>query len=516
MPWLQKKSGASQSDKTHEKPYWYIRVPTFHGTKAISTGTSDKRTAKNIEAMVDELYRGKRRDHEILEWLLDRTLPPEQRLKPLVLYRFFNNNQLEELKARRKTDAIAASKQPPADANAFVEGWYKGVRQRSSVDHADRFLRAVRSFMPADVVFGAERFDYAPLVEWHGTLMEAREQGGHGLSAETARRYRVGLYNFIEHLVRCRFIATNHLDRITPPKYSVPRDRHLSTPDAIRLIHAFEDESNEALQKLIGEYGLSVLELQAFNALLSGAGVEVSVALGLQASAVWRDTKEVFAPGTKTHSRKRVVRVADWAWPWVEALARIRRPGECLFMTIPDRWIAAGAFNAVIKPLAEREPGVFADYWMRDGRHTYAVRAIKAGTPPIVVATQLGHKNAILVLKVYGIYVPGSAERDYWEAKAAERDRDRDGVVAAPVPSPAEAPVARDTRPANVGHTPKIQWPTVEELLGRLKKQSAVALAKELGVSDKALRKHLLSRGVKKLPDGRRSRVASPRTGKSE
>src|SRR5204862_3717759 len=78
--------------------YFYIRVPTGHGYKALNTGTSDKKTAKKMELMIDSLYRGARRDHSILAWLLDRTLPVEQRLKPLLLLHFFENNALDELK----------------------------------------------------------------------------------------------------------------------------------------------------------------------------------------------------------------------------------------------------------------------------------------------------------------------------------------------------------------------------------------------------------------------------------
>lgn len=35
-----------------------------------------------------------------------------------------------------------------------------------------------------------------------------------------------------------------------------------------------------------------------------------------------------------------------------------------------------------------------------------------------VVANQLGHVNAKMVVKVYGRYAPRQAERDYWEQRA--------------------------------------------------------------------------------------------------
>ena len=61
---------------------------------------------------------------------------------------------------------------------------------------------------------------------------------------------------------------------------------------------------------------------------------------------------------------------------------------------------------------------------MRDQRHTYAVRAIRAGTPAELVARQLGHANAVLVHKVYGRFLPRQEERDRWEKIAHLQDEE--------------------------------------------------------------------------------------------
>lgn len=52
-----------------------------------------------------------------------------------------------------------------------------------------------------------------------------------------------------------------------------------------------------------------------------------------------------------------------------------------------------------------------------------------------------------------------------------------------------------------------IVWPSIEELLAQLRKSSFMAVAKSLGVSDNAVRKHLLRRGVTNLPDGRAKKL---------
>ena len=73
-----------------------------------------------------------------------------------------------------------------------------------------------------------------------------------------------------------------------------------------------------------------------------------------------------------------------------------------------------------------------ADYRLHDQRHSYAVRASRAGTPAEVVARQLGHANAVLVLKVYGRFMPGQQDRDRWELIAAADDARRaEGLIRA-------------------------------------------------------------------------------------
>jgi hypothetical protein len=65
----------------------------------------------------------------------------------------------------------------------------------------------------------------------------------------------------------------------------------------------------------------------------------------------------------------------------------------------------------------------FTGYQLRDSRHSYAVRAVKAGTPSEIVAKQLGHKDASMVHKVYGRFQPSSGEREKWERIAAYRTK---------------------------------------------------------------------------------------------
>jgi hypothetical protein len=214
-----------------------------------------------MEAMVDSLYRGARRDHAILSWLLDRQLPVAERLKPLTLLTAFENNELEELKSKRASQLQAANAPVVVNVNDYVDAWYKDVTRRSSADHAARFLRAVRTFVPEGVGVAPEQFSHAELLDWANRLQNPVDDEGLGLSPETARRYRVGLLNFIDHLLALDVVPTNRLAKIAPPKRGKPRDRHLVTSDVLRLISAFADAENEPLQRFVATRGIDICDL---------------------------------------------------------------------------------------------------------------------------------------------------------------------------------------------------------------------------------------------------------------
>jgi integrase len=130
-----------------------------------------------------------------------------------------------------------------------------------------------------------------------------------------------------------------------------------------------------------------------------------------------RLTKTVRAQGTKSRARDREAYISPWAWPYVERRIASLTPGALLFPSI-DRWRASDAHRAACKELGEE----FADYRMHDARHTYAVRAIRAGASFEHVAEQLGHADTTMVVKVYGRYKPSAEERHSWEEVAAAQD----------------------------------------------------------------------------------------------
>jgi hypothetical protein len=55
------------------------------------------------------------------------------------------------------------------------------------------------------------------------------------------------------------------------------------------------------------------------------------------------------------------------------------------------------------------------------------VANLRAGVPVELVARQLGHRDATMVLKVYGRFVPHDVEWNYWREQVAGRQREELG-----------------------------------------------------------------------------------------
>jgi integrase len=81
-----------------------------------------------------------------------------------------------------------------------------------------------------------------------------------------------------------------------------------------------------------------------------------------------------------------------------------------------SRWTASDKHREVCEAIG------IENYWLRDARHTWAVRARQAGATEQFIANQLGHKTTAMVHKVYGRYSPNDAERLEWQRIAAAQD----------------------------------------------------------------------------------------------
>jgi integrase len=204
------------------------------------------------------------------------------------------------------------------------------------------------------------------------------------LESGARRKYLAAVQSFATYLMAVGALTTNPTRDVQAPPPGRPRVVEIDLADVRRIVECAEQP------------------YRALFALLYGAGIEISAALGCIETDVSVQRREVRARGTKAHARDRVVRVAEWAWSHLEAHLSTLTPGERLFRGI-HRWQVGDVHRDRLKALG------LPHHRVHDSRHFYAVRAIRAGTPYELVARQMGHADVQMIARVYGVYAP--AER---------------------------------------------------------------------------------------------------------
>jgi integrase len=212
-------------------------------------------------------------------------------------------------------------------------------------------------------------------------------------AAGTQRKYAAAASGFCAWLVRQGALPTNVMRDVPKPKGKA-RDRWLSSADAQRLADAQPEP------------------YRSLSIVLHGTGLDVSAALGLR-------REQFLSDGTLTcirpKSRKRhTVVVAGWALPTLRELCRGKLPNARLFTGI-DRWRANDRHREACQVCG------IADYWMRDARHSYAVRLAQAGMPMAQIAECLGNSVA-MVTGIYTVHAPAVSDMLGWERLAQARD----------------------------------------------------------------------------------------------
>jgi integrase len=215
----------------------------------------------------------------------------------------------------------------------------------------------------------------------------------------TAARLRrlAAAQSFAAYLVEVGVLTTNPIRDVQAPPPAKPREVEIALADVLRIV----ENAPAPYPALFG--------------LLYDAGVEVSAALGCVESDVDVERRELRARGTKAHTRDRIVRVAEWEWPFLEKHHATLTPGERVFRG-RDRWQVGGAHRARLVALG------LPHHRVHDSRHFYRDAGNQSRHSYELVARQLGHADIAMVAKVYGRFAPRSDERDRWERIAAEQD----------------------------------------------------------------------------------------------
>lgn len=359
---------------------WWVKIPDRHGRWVDrSTGTRDTATGKAMETMIRG-FRDKR-DWHFLDWVADNTISLPQ------LYDAHATNDLDGLKARLE------ARDADTDLRPFVMRWRKWLEGQLRPAGVEEYRTKLATLMPRDGPWWLSTVTLDTVDMWLAGL----DVGG-----STKRKYAAALSSLFNYLQSIGKVKASPLEGLKLPKANPPQCVFLDLPDVKQLVEA----STEPYRSLF--------------ALIYGTGCDVSVAVNLRTRDVCADSREIRARGTKEYNRDRIVRVADWAWPYVRGLLTGKLPAAELFPTL-DRTTATKAHLKIARALELHQKGIT----LRAARHHWAVRAIRAGTPAELVGRQLGHKDATMVLKVYGRFVPRSADRDKWERLATAMDKEQ-------------------------------------------------------------------------------------------
>lgn len=349
---------------------WYVQFATPRGVVRRSTGTTDRAVAEEIESALRELRASGA--HDVLEAAADGRVA------------------LHEIGARGRDVGALRAAAAELDLEPLVESWQAELRTRVSPETARRYRAAVASLVAPGCPFPRDAFSERTLEGW---LAWRHERAG------SRRRAHAAMSSFAAFLLARGAIASNPMRRISAPDAAPARCRHIDAATMTRLAEA------------------QPAPFHVLSALLGGTGLDLTAVLRLRRRDIDFERREVRAE-SRDGGALRIARVADWAWRHVARHGRALAPDALLFAGIDRR-----------SAIAAHERGCdaegIADYRVGDQRHSWAVRAVRAGMPAELVARQLGLSGPARVLELYGRFAPERAELDRWEQLATAQDAER-------------------------------------------------------------------------------------------
>jgi integrase len=352
--------------------YWGCVKLRDGRSKRISLDTKDRNLAKVFEAMLDQLRT--QREWDILGRIAGHTLTVGE------VYDHWREGEegIERLKLSLSD----------IDLNQQVEGWANWAQRRAGANTVEKYTRQLRRLVPEGVPFKRSQFSRRVISASLASLL---------CSSSTARRHHAAWSSFANYLVEVEVIPANPLRSIRAPSPNPPKELYLSLTDCLRLVEA------------------QPLPYRALAALREGAGVEISPALAVKRGDVDEKEHTVHVRGTKNAWRNRIVLVDDWAWPFLAQTLKGKLPDALLFVEEsgkPARYARARSEHKAALKALSLDP----KYTMHDARHSFAVRWMKEGQDPQLIANNLGHRDASMVLRIYGKYRPKPS--DYRRAAA--------------------------------------------------------------------------------------------------
>jgi len=254
------------------------------------------------------------------------------------------------------------------DLDPLVTEWAKRANAK--------YVKQVRTFIPEGARFPSSRFRRKAISEFLAGL---------ACADPTKNRYRAALSVFAKWLVEREVLESNPVRDVRQYKERDPRMVWMTWKDAERVAKA------------------SYPPFENVFALMAASGMELGAVLALTRADVDLDSRTIHARGSKTTWRNRVVRYEDWAHGFAHRATDGKIGSTALFAGVRPE-AALLAFKDAQKAVG------LSEHRLHDLRHTYAVNALRKGYKPAVVAHQLGHKDATMVTRVYGRFVPDASD----------------------------------------------------------------------------------------------------------
>lgn len=324
-----------------------------------SLETRDRGVAREVERMFDILHG--RRDWQLIEAVASGPLG----VGDLFDHWRQGDKGLSELR----------SKLGDVDLRQYVEPWTRWGRRRANERTVNDYRRQLNALAPEGAPFPRSSFTRRRVSESLAALQ---------CTGSTGRRYLAAWSSFASFLLEQELIESNPVRSVKAPRENAPREVWLPLEEVMRLVDAQPEP------------------FHTLAALREGAGVEISAALRVRRRDVDLRRGIVQVTGTKNQWRSRPVRVEEWAMRRIEEYvnAAAFMPDARLFEGISQRR-AWGVQKDALRAL-----GFDPSYRLHDARHSYAVRQMKAGEDPQIIANNLGHKDTVMLWRVYGKYRP--------------------------------------------------------------------------------------------------------------
>jgi len=346
--------------RARDRKVWKTRITLPTGeTGVFSCGTDDLATARQVVSAVQTLKR--RRQWAALEAVVK---------KHISLGRLFDAYEAGAL------ETILKELNDP-DLSALIDEWPTN----------DAYRMQVRKMITKGVRYPASRFTRRAVSEFLAALAPHRQSEKspiREMSGSTKNRYRAALSVFARWLVEREVIEVNPVRDVRAFKSNPPRMVWLTREQAQTLLDR------------------QPTELAAMEGLMASTGMELQAVKRLRRRDVSIDMKTVFAQGSKTAWRNRVVMATEpWAWKFLEIYLKLRPHLDNDSLVFQAR----GDTLLRIHQRISKQLGL-PTTTLHDWRHSYAVWSLKDGVSPTAVARQLGHKDTNLLHTVYGRFIP--------------------------------------------------------------------------------------------------------------